>query len=124
MEFVRYLLVGFVNTLFGYSLFLVFYKIGNLSPEYSNAASYMIALLLAYVLNRIYVFSDKSISKINLLKFIISFIVAYFLNFATLWLLLKTTETTTEIVQLIAMAIYTVTFYILNKFYVFRCRAS
>lgn len=122
-ELGRFLVVGIVNTAFGYGIFWLGLHALGLSAPVSNALSYAISLCLSFVLTRTFVFRDNGKRSGGAAwRFIAAFAIAFAVNQAVLWILLRL-SLRAEIAQLCAMASYTIVFFGLNKFFVFQ-RAS
>lgn len=115
-ELIRFGFVGLVNTAVGYLIFLGFLWLVGLSAQASNALGYCIGLSVAYVLYRYFVFRGATFSIRSATRFIVCFVVAFALNQAMLWLLTEKAHVRPELSQIVAMAIYTATFYIMNKY--------
>lgn len=119
-QFVRFLLVGFFNTCLGYTIiFSCMYLLG-LSPILSNALGYLIALLISFILNRTFTFRSRGRSSSELLRFLAVFAVAYCVNLAVLYELLKFSFTHEAVSQILAGIVYVILSYMMNKFLVFR----
>ncbi len=119
-EFFLYLCVGMVNTISGYLSILTFQNILNFSPQLSNLFGYMIGLIISFFLNKEFVFKSKKGNKLSYgIRFIYSFIISYFLNFISLLILIKS-NVKLYIAQAISMIIYSICFYIICKYYVFK----
>lgn len=120
-ELARFILVGLVNTAFGYAIFWLGLHFLGLSAPLANALSYAISLCLSFVLTRRFVFRGAAAAPASAAawRFIVAFAVAFGINQAVLWLLLAL-GWRAEIAQLGAMVSYTVVFFMLNKFFVFR----
>lgn len=121
-EFARYLVAGVVNTAVGYAAFLAFFWGIGLGARLANALSYAVGLMVALLLNRLYVFKGATFSAGAVLRFGVGFGLAYALNLATLNGLLAA-GWRAEIAQIGAMAVYTVGFYGVNRWWVWRDRA-
>lgn len=119
-ELLRYLVAGGVNTLLGYGVFWVGLHHLGLSASAANALGYGVALCAAYILNRIYVFSTSSGSGMSIIRFTVAFMVAFAINQGVLAVGISLLNLRAEFSQVIAMAVYTVAFYVANKYYVFR----
>lgn len=57
--FVRFVLVGVINTLFGSAIMFVFYNVFHLSYWLSSASNYFFGSILSYFLNKYYTFRYK-----------------------------------------------------------------
>lgn len=116
---VKYSLAGVVNTGVGFGSFLLFFYLVGLSVYVANALGYFVALVVAYLLNRFWVFESMSARKHSVLIFFLSFAVAFGLNQATLLLLVDGIGVPPLVSQVAAMVVYTGVFYLLNRFLVF-----
>lgn len=122
-ELARFVVVGIVNTAFGYAIFWLGLHLMGMSPQMSNTFGYAVSLCFSFVLTRYFVFrAGDAPGGAAAWRFAIAFALAFGLNQAVLWLLLALSWRA-EIAQLGAMVSYTLLFFILNKFFVFR-RAS
>ncbi|MCG8345818.1 MAG: GtrA family protein [Chlorobiales bacterium] len=123
-EIIRYLFAGMVNTAAGYGTFLLLLHGMLWGPWYANAGSYAIGLLVAYTLNLQFVFRYSSHSKGAVLKFIVGFAISYALNLVVMHLMLSEVKLRPEFAQLFAMASYTISFYLFNKFFVWAAQSG
>jgi putative flippase GtrA len=121
-ELVRYLIAGVVNTLAGYLVFLGALRVAGLDIVVANVLSYAAGLMVAFVLNRAFVFKDSVHSRAAVLKFLAGFAVAFAVNSGVLRLAHGVLGLRAELAQLCAMAAYTITFYLINKHVVFAGR--
>jgi len=117
-EFCRYLVAGLVNTAVGYLAFLIAFRLLDIDVMYANTVSYAIGLLVAYILNLMFVFSEGAHSASAAFRFLIGFCIAYTINVSALYTVLEYLYVRAEIAQLFAMASYTISFYLINKFFV------
>lgn len=83
-EFVRFLLVGVINTLLSYMLYLLLLIFMTYIPAYSIA--YCTGMTVSYFLNVKFVFK-KNITFISFLKFPMVYLIQYALGVIILWLL-------------------------------------
>lgn len=118
-EFLRYLAAGLLNTAVGYLAFLLAFHLLGLNALLANAVSYAVGLCCAYVVNALFVFRGARHSPQAVLRFLAGFCVAYAINFAVLQLALEA-GMRAELAQLVAMASYTVSFYLINKRFVWK----
>ena len=117
IQFLTFNLVGIVNTLFGFSLIFSLMFFG-LSATLSNAIGYFFGAILSYFLNKKYTFKSTSQSKKEAIKFFTVLFISYIINFLTLqWLL---TFMNPYYAQLISAIVYTLSSFILAKFFVFK----
>ena len=117
IRFVRFLLVGGINTLFGYSIFALFITLGFRYPV-ALVFSPILGVLFNYRTIGKLVFSQHSFDVIVLLKFIMVYTVNYFLNRFAISLVLLIVDNV-YIAGLIVILPVAVLTYLLNKFIVF-----
>jgi putative flippase GtrA len=117
-EFVRFLVVGVLNTGVGFGVFVLLTLGLGVNPAISNAAGYAVGLTIAYPLYRNLVFAVKTHSSSNVLSFILCFAISFLLNQAVLNSLIYA-GVPGYISQIFAMATYTLVFFLLNKYVVF-----
>lgn len=119
IEVLKYVIAGVINTVIGYGVFWIALRWAGYSPEAANATGYIIALSLAFLLNRFFVFTGAHISVSSSVRFVVSFIAAFALNQLVLFLLVRSDSFLPETAQIFAMVVYTVSFYLFNKHFVF-----
>lgn len=116
----RYSLVGIINTLVGYAVFCLALFIFGFSPNYANALGYLIALVLAFFLNSVYVFSPVISLWRRILSFGVAFIIAFSMNQILLYVMVYSFYYPAQYSQIVSMIAYTAIFYILNRLFVFK----
>lgn len=114
----RYLFAGLVNTLIGYIVFLILFNLFTMSASIANTISYACGLISAYILNKIFVFKVSEKNKKRAILFILCFCIAFLVNQIVLHIFSQFINA--NFAQIIAMTSYTLLFYFLNKFVVFR----
>jgi len=119
MQFIKYLTVGLVNTLVGYGVFFLLVQYSKIYPEIANAIGYALALIVAFSLNRMFVFKSTVQNSKALPRFIAAFCLSFLINQLVLVLFLRLLKWPAEVSQIPAMVSYTLVFYYLNKNYVF-----
>lgn len=120
IQFLKFVMVGTLNTALGYAvIFACMYLLG-LSAVLSNVTGYLFGLTFSYALNRNFTFKSTSKSKTELVRFLFVFLVAYFANLGVLLALLRYAEMNEGFAQVLAGAVYVVTSFLMNKYYVFR----
>lgn len=118
-EFIRFLVVGVFNTIAGYAIFLFGLWGLSMNAFAANAMSYIIVVFVAYFITAKFVFK-KPIAPSGMGQFLVAFSIAFGLNQAVLLGFDQFTDLRPEIAQVFAMGTYTVVFFLLNKFIVFR----
>lgn len=118
----NYLFVGILNTIVGFGLIFLLMFFG-ISPELSNIIGYAVGICFSYIMNKIFTFKTKQKSFLEFIKFIISMLIAWCLNFITLKICLKN-GINPYIAQIIAGGIYTISGYLLSKIWVFKTKSN
>lgn len=117
--FLKYLFVGFINTIVGFGLIFILMFIG-ISPELSNFIGYMVGIVVSYTLNKIYTFKSKAHPKKEFPRFILSLLAAYCLNFLTLMFCIRIIHISSYISQIISGAVYTTSGFLFVKIFAFK----
>lgn len=81
LEFVRFLIVGTINTVVGTSIMFIAYNVLGLSYWASSASNYFLASILSYFLNKYFTFKSKTKNKSEIFRFIINILVCYLLAY-------------------------------------------
>ena len=79
--FIKFIIVGIINTLFGTTIMFVFYNILHLSYGVSTASNYIFGSILSYFLNKYYTFENKSTGFGTVIRFIINISICYFIAY-------------------------------------------
>ncbi len=75
--FLKFVLVGIVNTVFGTAIMFVFYNVLHLSYWMSSASNYVLASILSYFLNKKFTFESKDNSVQSVFRFALNISVCY-----------------------------------------------
>ena len=117
-EFSKYSIVGFLNTIVGYSFIYLGVLIG-LSPYLSNLLGYTVGVLFSFAMNHFFVFSSKLKNNQQILKYIIAFIVSYLANLIALYACIH--SNIAEIISLIISSIiYFRLMFLFSKVWIYR----
>ncbi len=79
--FLKFILVGIVNTLFGTAIMFLFYNLFHLNYWISSASNYIFGSILSYFLNKYFTFQNKTASFKGVLKFIFNISLCYLLAY-------------------------------------------
>ena len=119
-KFLRYLLSGFINTLATYITSIIFLKIFNLFLLFSNFLGYVVGIFVSFYLNRNFVFKSKKPEiKKQFYKFIFACLISYFINLIFLIIFSYIFKLKDDFSQILSMATYSISFYILSNKYIF-----
>jgi len=119
-KFARFLMVGVVNTIAGYSVILFLQYGAGLTPLLANAGGYLVGWAVSYGLSRRFVFASKRSHWDSLPSYVVAALGCYGVNAAVLHGALTLLELPGAAAQAVAMASYTVSFYLVNRHVVFR----
>lgn len=120
IQFLKFGIVGVSNTLITAVVIWILLKQLHFSDYLSNIIGYIAGLTNSFIWNRKWTFASKSSSKAQIPKFILTFVVSYLLQLGNLYLLLNHTSIDPYICQLLSIAVYTVTNFLLNKYFTFK----
>ena len=121
-ERVRFLLVGGVNTVLAYVLFVLFYTLG-LAHVGALALAYLIATLVAFVLHRRFTFRVSGPLLLDFVRFESVYVVMFIINGLGLVLLVDVAGWPALLAQALLVVVTTVVSYVGHKLFSFRRRA-
>ena len=123
-EGMRYLVFGLLTTLLNLLIFTICVRIIKIQVVISNIISWIIAVLFAYVTNKLYVFESKVIQKKELAKEIISFfnarIVTLVIETIFLWITVIKLGWNEIIMKIIANIIVIILNFVFSKIFIFK----
>ncbi|MBR6252419.1 MAG: GtrA family protein [Clostridia bacterium] len=130
-ETFRYLIVGVITTVIAISLLWLFYNTLGLEENVSNVISNIITIIIAYVLNRVFVFKSKDTDILKeSLKFISSRVIVAIIDvilFFILSVLITSDFTVLSIeinhvllIKIIVNIVVIILNYIFSKLFVFK----
>ena len=116
----RFGAVGVVNTAIGllaiYGVIFFF----NTGPVFANAVGYAIGLAVSFALNRIWTFGDgRSVGKV-LPRYLLAAVISYLFNLSVVLIGTHYFGVGPYLVQLYGNGIYTVTFFLCCRWFVFK----
>lgn len=120
-ERIRFLMVGGINTVVGYLLFVLFYQL--LGPEFylpAYVTSYAVALLSGYTLQRLFVFKAKGQVVLDFLRYTAVQLVTFTVNLLLLPLFVEFFRMDPLIAQAIILFITVVGSYFAHRYFTFR----
>lgn len=124
----RFLAVGATNTVVGYVLFLVLneWVFGGLPFGYllSLVVSYAIAIVMAFVLYRRFVFIVRGNVLVDFVRFVGVYLVSLGINLVVLPLLVEVVHLPPFLAQAIILVVTTVVSYLGHRYFSFRRRVA
>jgi putative flippase GtrA len=118
----RFGLAGFANTLFGLTVIAAVDLGLGVPSNLANAAGYGLGVILAFVLNRSFVFRSRERAQVTGPRFVLAAVAAFILNQLVLTLALRIlgdAEWARLAAQLVGMGTYTASLFLACRFWVF-----
>jgi len=120
--FMRFVFVGVLNTIIGYSVIMVLFHIIGLTYGVSYFLSYVIGVIISFFLNRQFVFFSKNHKLYEFFRFLIAFFISYIISYIFLYFFVEYQILNENIAFFAGMVIYSTLFYFLNKHITFKQR--
>jgi putative flippase GtrA len=79
--FLKFLIVGIINTLVGYAIMFVLCNIAHVSYWFSSGCGYFLSSILSFFLNKYFTFTVKRWSVFMIIAFIVTIVVSYYVPF-------------------------------------------
>lgn len=114
---VAFLVAGLANTAVGYGAFAVALFLLGVSPLWSNIIAYATGLVVAVFLMRLWVFPSKKKKRRYVATFLAIFLFSYLVNLIVFTVGLALTPIHPALMQIVAMASYSVVFFVLGRFF-------
>lgn len=118
-EIIKYVIAGVLTTIVSITSYNLFRNI-NVSYKISTILSWILAVLFAYFINKIYVFNKSEKDKIEFFKFIISRLLSLLIEFITMIILVDIFIINDRLSKLIVQVIVFILNYVFSKFIVFK----
>ena len=118
-HFSIYLLIGLFNTSIGYIVIFYLTYI-NVMPEVSNFIGYFIGVFSSYFINKKYNFKSNNKHKKELPKFLLSMLISYVINLLILIICYRVLDWNVYLSHALAGIAYTITGYLMSKYFVFQ----
>jgi len=124
--FIKFILVGLVNTIVGTTIMFVFYNVFHLSYWVSSASNYFFGSIVSYLLNKHFTFQYQEKGWYSLLRFSVNILICYLLAYGIakpvmIWLLADFSKSIQENVSmLLGMCLFVVFNYLGQRFFTFK----
>lgn len=119
IQFVRYAMVGIVSNVAGYLIYLLVTNFG-VAPKIAMTFLYGVGVTISFLGNRYLVFADGGGFKTTGIKFVMAYIIGYFLNLSLLIVCVDQMGYPHQIVQAIAICVVAVFLFCALKVVVFK----
>ena len=119
-EIINYLIFGVLTTLISIVTYAIFTKVFHIDYLISNVLSWIIAVLFAYITNKIYVFESKSKKNIKeITSFFFFRVVSLIIEMIILYIFVDILHVDDLVTKIIAQIIVIVSNYVFSKVFVF-----
>jgi len=124
--FMKFVMVGFINTIVGTTIMFVFYNIFHLSYWVSSASNYFFGSICSYILNKHFTFQHHEKGWSSLLRFTINIFVCYLLAYGIakpviMWIFSDSNQTIQENVSMsLGMVLFVIFNYLGQRFFAFK----
>ena len=120
-EIINYLIFGGLTTLISIITYALFAKVFHIDYLISNVLSWIIAVLFAYITNKIYVFESKSKKNIKeITSFFFFRVVSLIIEMIILYIFVDILHIDDLVTKIIAQIIVIVSNYAFSKVFVFK----
>ena len=120
IQFIKFALVGVLNSLLHYIVFLALYRLVGMHYLIASAIGYCVGLLNSFLLNKKWTFKTVDVGKgYEFFKFVIVNIVSLTVNVVVLEVTVVVLHMAPELGQIVALACHTLTNFSGNKFWTF-----
>ena len=116
-QVVRYIIVGVASNTIGYLLYLALTQLG-VGHKTAMSGLYFIGVGMNFYLNRSWTFRTTQTVKTGLARLLLAIALGYFLNLIWLYTFADLAGWPHELVQLAAIVVIAVYFFMINKYYV------
>ena len=119
-EIINYLIFGVLTTLISIVTYAIFTKVFHIDYLISNVLSWIIAVLFAYITNKIYLFQTKSKKNIKqITSFFFFRVVSLIIEMIILYIFVDILHIDDLVTKIIAQIIVIVSNYVFSKVFVF-----
>ena len=120
-EIINYLIFGGLTTLISIVTYALFAKVFHIDYLISNVLSWIIAVLFAYITNKIFVFESKSKKNIKeITSFFFFRVVSLIMEMVILYVFVDMLHIDDLVTKIIAQIIVIVSNYVFSKVFVFK----
>lgn len=120
-EIINYLIFGGLTTLISIITYALFAKVFHIDYLISNILSWIIAVLFAYITNKIFVFESKSKKNIKeITSFFFFRVVSLIMEMVILYIFVDMLHIDDLVTKIIAQIIVIVSNYVFSKLFIFK----
>jgi putative flippase GtrA len=120
----RFVIVGLANTLCGLTVIYGAKFFLGLGDVAANALGYGVGLTVSFVLNKNWTFGYEGPVTAAVVRYLVVFLIAYAINLAVVVALIDQWAINGYLAQALGVVPYTVSFFLMAKYFAFRLAAS
>jgi putative flippase GtrA len=120
----RYAIAGVLNTVTGFATILVAEHMFGMSAYAANAVGYAVGIAVGFLVNRNWTFQHTGSPTRAAVLYVAAFAACYLLNLLVLWIALNVFVWPSIVAQAVAIAVYSVAFFLTCRWVVFRNAAG
>ncbi len=113
-------LVGILNTIIGWSTFLLFFYVFKIDFRISNILSYILGLINSFIFNKLWVFETKNFRWKEIYLYLVIFAISFAVQYAISYVLKYNIGFHPFLSYVIGSLAYTVVNFLGNKFFTFK----
>lgn len=128
--FMKFVMVGVINTIVGTTIMFVFYNVFHLNYWISSASNYFFGSIVSYILNKYFTFNYHEKGWASLWRFTLNILVCYLLAYGIAkpvikWILTGTSVTIQENISMVlGMCLFVVFNFLGQRFFAFKSKES
>ncbi|MBR5931875.1 MAG: GtrA family protein [Lachnospiraceae bacterium] len=123
-EIITYLFFGFVTTVVNYGMFALLVRVFHLDVVPANIISWIVAVIVAFVTNKLWVFESKARDAKTIARefgeFVAGRLITLGLETLLLWIFVDKLGMNDLVMKIITSVIVVIVNYIFSKFIIFR----
>ena len=120
LQFLRFLIVGFINTFIGISIIYAGKYFLGLGDVPANVVGYLMGLSVSFIFHSRWTFNYQGSQSAAAIKFAVSVVIAYMANLLAVLACINLAGINAYVSQAVGMPIYTIVFYLASRFFIFR----
>lgn len=118
-QFVRFAAVGIISNVLLYLAYLLLTFTFGLEHKVAMTLVYVSGVLLTFLVNRSWSFNHRGFAHTAFGRYVLVYVIGYFLNLALLWLAVDRLNLPHEGVQAAAVVLVAVCMFLLHKYWAF-----
>jgi len=120
-KFIKFSIVGFINTAVSYLVFFILLEIGHVAYLLSSILAYLVGIIISYIGNKYWTFrASRTAVREEFIKFFILNLIGLAINTAIMACLVEIFKLNPLIAQILAMSVVIFYNFSGSKFWVFK----